>query len=286
MRLHNCKYVLATGTTGRYAGCDVLAHPEVNELYCLWNCGFYSNQVQVFSSLLTLARHGITPDRIDYSLGFGHFKKEPRKDIYPDIHETDASEKIDFYKEVEIPDANKKQFDIYDWTLYNQIINRYFNPSGVIRERWQLLSEKYNLNFGETIAVLYRGTDKGTELKLASPDEYYMEVVKLLEQNPTFKVLLQTDQAQIIHEWQQRLGDKLIFFQETPSTTGGRPIWDLMEQQGADSVDWSQWFDAALRCVSECKYVVNHTGNVAFFMNLYRGNTNNVIQFNESGRLD
>ena len=91
---------------------------------------------------------------------------------------------------------------------------------------------------------------------------------------------MQTDQAQIIHEWQQRLGDKLIFFQETPSTTGGRPIWDLMEQQGADSVDWSQWFDAALRCVSECKYVVNHTGNVAFFMNLYRGNTNNVIQFN------
>ena len=73
MRLHNCKYVLATGTTGRYAGCDVLAHPEVNELYCLWNCGFYSNQVQVFSSLLTLARHGITPDRIDYSLGFCHF---------------------------------------------------------------------------------------------------------------------------------------------------------------------------------------------------------------------
>ena len=59
-----------------------------------------------------------------------------------------------------------------------------------------------------------------------------------------------------------------------------------MEQQGADSVDWSQWFDAALRCVSECKYVVNHTGNVAFFMNLYRGNTNNVIQFNEAGRLE
>ncbi len=289
MRLHNCKYVLATGTTGRYAGCDLLAHPEVNELYCLWNCGFYSNQTQVFCSLLTLARHGIIPDRIDYSMGYKHYKKDPDKDLYSDFHTIDTSQAIELYKEVEIPDSNKCQLDLYDWDLYNQVIKRFFNPSGVVRERWQLLTEKYNLNPEETIAVLYRGTDKGTELKLASPDAYYMEVVKLLEQNPTFKVLLQTDQAQVIEDWKQKLGDKLIFFQETPSTTlsgPGSAIYTLMENNGGDSTDWSQWFDAALRCVSECKYVVNHTGNGAFFMNLYRGNTDNVIQFNESGRLD
>ena len=285
MRLHNCKYVLATGTTGRYAGCDLLKHPEVNELYCLWNCGFYSNQVQVFSSLLTLARHGIVPDKIDYSMGYKHFKKDPNRDLYPDFHQTNPSQEIEFYKEVEIPDANKCQLDLYDWDLYGQIVKRYFNPSGVVRERWQLLTEKYNINPEETIAVLYRGTDKKTELKLASPDEYFKVVTQLLEKNPTFKVLLQTAQAQIIKEWQQKLGDRLIFFQETPSTDSSSPIWDLMEKSGGDSTNWSQWFDAALRCVSECKYVVNHTGNVAFFMNLYRGNTEGVYQFNEFGYM-
>ena len=98
MKLHNCKYVLDTGTTGRYAGCDLLAHPEVNELYCLWNCGFYSCESQVFSSLLTLMKHGIIPERIDYSLGFRHYKKNClEKDIYPDFHQIDESQNIDLY---------------------------------------------------------------------------------------------------------------------------------------------------------------------------------------------
>ena len=95
MRLHNCKYVVASGTTGRYAGCDLLAHPEVDELYCLWNCGFYSNEFQVFNSLLTLLSHGIVPERIDYSLGFKKKKKDPEQDIYPDFHEINPNVELE-----------------------------------------------------------------------------------------------------------------------------------------------------------------------------------------------
>ena len=147
MKLQNCKYVLATGTPGRYAGCDVLAHPEVNELYCLWNCGFYSCESQVFFSLLTLMRHGITPDRIDYSLGYRHFKKDPEKDIYPDFHKIDSNQSLDFYKEVELPDTNKCQFDLYNFDLYNQVISRFFIPNDLIKERKNLLSIKYDIYF-------------------------------------------------------------------------------------------------------------------------------------------
>ena len=81
------------------------------------------------------------------------------------------------------------------------------------------------------------------------------------------------------------LGDKLITFEETPSTTSNNVIWNLMEKKGADSIDWSQWFDAALRCVADCKYLINHTGNVAFFANLYRGSLEGVTQFDERGLL-
>ena len=285
MKLHNCKYVLATGTTGRYAGCDVLAHPEVNELYCLWNCGFYSCESQVFISLLTLMRHGIAPDRIDYSLGYRHFKKDPEKDIYPDFHKIDSNQSLDFYKEVELPDTNKCQFDLYNFDLYNQVISRFFSPNDLIKERKNLLTIKYEIDFAKTISVLYRGTDKGTELQLASPEDYMAIVKKLLEENPDFKVLLQTDQTQVIQYFHQELGDKVFWFKETPSTSSNRVIWSLMEESGRDAIDWSQWFDAALRCVSDCKYVINHTGNVGFWMNLYRGNTDNVYQFDENGKL-
>lgn len=285
MKLHNCKYVVATGTTGRYAGCDLLAHPEVNELYCLWNCGFYSCETQVFNSLLILLRHGLAPDRIDYSLGYRHFKKDPEKDIYPDFHQIDSNQSLDFYTEVELPDSNKCQFGLYNFNVYNQIISRFFGPSNIVKERKDFLIEKYNIDFSKTISVLYRGTDKGTELTLASPEDYMTVVKNILKEHPDFRVLIQTDQTQVIQYFHNELGDKVFWFNETPSTSTNRVIWSLMEDSGRDAIDWSQWFDAALRCTSDCEYAINHTGNVGFWLNLYRGNTDNVYQFNENGQL-
>lgn len=285
MKLHNCKYVVAKGTTGRFAGCDLLAHPEVNELYCLWNCGFYSNQFQVFNSLLVLLRHGIIPERIDYSLGYRHFKKDPNQDIYLDFHKINEKIDLDLFVDIPLPDSNKCQFDLYRFDIYNKIRDRFFNPSDLIVERKNILINKYKFDPQKTISVLYRGTDKSTELKLGSPTEYLKVVKNILKNNPDFKVLLQTDQTQVIQYFYDQLGDILITFEETPSTSSNKVIWSLIEQSDKDSIDWSQWFDAALRCVSECKYLINHTGNVAFFANLYRGNTDEVYQFNENGVL-
>lgn len=285
MKLYNCKYVVAKGTTGRYAGCDLLAHPEINELYCLWNCGFYSNEFQVFNSLLVLLRHGIIPERVDYSLGYRHFKKDPNRDIYSDFHKINEEIDLDLFVNIPLPDSNRCQFDLYRFDVYNKVRDRFFNPSDLILERKNFLINKYKFDPLKTISVLYRGTDKGTELKLGSPEEYLNVVKNILKNNPDFKVLLQTDQTQVIQYFYEQLGDTLITFEETPSTTSNKVIWSLMEQSDKDSIDWSQWFDAALRCVSDCKYLVNHTGNVAFFANLYRGNVNKVYQFNEHGVL-
>lgn len=285
MKLYNCKYVVAKGTTGRYAGCDLLAHPEINELYCLWNCGFYSNEFQVFNSLLVLLRHGIIPERVDYSLGYRHFKKDPNRDIYSDFHKINGEIDLDLFVNIPLPDSNRCQFDLYRFDVYNKVRDRFFNPSDLILERKNFLINKYKFDPLKTISVLYRGTDKGTELKLGSPEEYLNVVKNILKNNPDFKVLLQTDQTQVIQYFYEQLGDILITFEETPSTTSNKVIWSLMEQSDKDSIDWSQWFDAALRCVSDCKYLVNHTGNVAFFANLYRGNVNKVYQFNEHGVL-
>lgn len=285
MKLHNCKYVVAKGTTGRFAGCDLLAHPEINELYCLWNCGFYSNEFQVFNSLLVLLRHGIIPERIDYSLGYRHFKKDPNQDIYSYFHKINEKIDLDLFVDIPLPDSNKCQFDLYRFDIYNKIRDRFFGPSDLIAERKNILINKYKFDPQKTISVLYRGTDKSTELTLGSTTEYLEVVKNILKDNPNFKVLLQTDQTQVIQYFYDQLGDILITFEETPSTSTNRVIWSLMEQLDKDSIDWSQWFDAALRCVSECKYLVNHTGNVAFFANLYRGNINGVHQFNENGGL-
>ena len=286
MKLRNCRYVLATGTTGRYAGCDVLAHPEMNQLDCLWNSGFYSNQSQVFLSLLILLSHGIIPETICYALGFRRLKKDPNRDVYHDFYRMDPNVEVQLLKTVTLPDENRKQFDLYDFEYYNPIVKRFFTPSDVVLERKNTLMDKYEIDPDKTISVLYRGTDKSTELVLAHPQDYLIVTQRLLQKNPDFKVLLQTDQTQVIQMFVEALGDKVVFFEETPSTTSNSVIWNLMEKNGADSIEWSQWFDAALRCVSDCRYMINHTGNVAFFANLYRGSLDGVYQFDELGAID
>ena len=278
--------MLATGTTGRYAGCDVLAHPEMNQLDCLWNSGFYSNQSQVFLSLLILLSHGIIPETICYALGFRRLKKDPNRDVYHDFYRMDPNVEVQLLKTVTLPDENRKQFDLYDFEYYNPIVKRFFTPSDVVLERKNMLMDKYKIDPDKTISVLYRGTDKSTELVLAHPQDYLIVTQRLLEKNPDFKVLLQTDQTQVIQMFVEALGDKVVFFEETPSTTSNSVIWNLMEKNGADSIEWSQWFDAALRCVSDCRYMINHTGNVAFFANLYRGSLDGVYQFDELGAID
>ncbi len=278
MKLRHCKYVASTG------GCSLLNHPEMNDLYCMWNCGFYSNQTQAFLSTLILLSHGILPDKIDYSMGFKRFKSDPERDIFPDFYRINPDQEVT-PKNIILPDENRKQFEIYDFEYYNQVVKRFFNPSGVVTDRWQMLTEKYDIDPEKTVSVLYRGTDKCTEVRLASPEAYLDAVKQILDQTPANRVLVQTDQTQVLDYFKSELGNMVVSFSETPSTSGNDAMNTVMENEGKDTMDWMQWFDAALRCVAECAYVVNHTGNCGLWMNLYRGNVNNVFQFNEAGQL-
>jgi len=279
MKLRHCKYTASTG------GCSSINHPEMNQLDCMWNCGFYSNQTQAFLSTLILLSHGIIPDKISYAMGFKRFKADPDRDIYPDFYQMDPSIPVQLLKTVILPDENRKQFDLYDFEYYNPVVQRFFGPSDVVSERKNQLLDNYQINPSETIAVLYRGTDKYTEVRLGSPQAYLQAVQQVLQQTNAKKVLVQTDQTQVLDYFKQELGDMVVHFEETPTTSGKDAMNTVMENEGNDTMDWMQWFDAALRVVSDCAYVINHTGNCGLWMNLYRGNTTNVFQFDQFGNV-
>lgn len=277
MELRNCKYI-----------CPKDSAENIGILENHWDSGFYSNHTQTFLSLLILAKHGIVPDKIDYSNGFNYFanKDEQGKDIYPDFCVINKEQDIDLYKEVFIPNENKKTFSQYNFEVYNKIVKRFFSPSNAILERKNILLQKYNLNPAETISVLYRGTDKWTEVRLAHPAKYLNLVIELFQQTTAKKVLLQTDQAQVINYFKSELGRSVIVFDENESTYGKKAINAVMRESEKSQVEWMQWFDASLRCVSDCAYLINHTGNCGLWANLYRGNVNNVLQFSEYGNLN
>lgn len=52
-----------------------------------------------------------------------------------------------------------------------------------------------------------------------------------------------------------------------------------------NKLDWALNFDAAIRLISQSKILINHTGNVAFFLALYRGCADDMYQFDRAGKL-
>ena len=121
-------------------------------------------------------------------------------------------------------------------------------------------------------------------VRLGSPEAYMQAVKQVLQQTGPKKVLVQTDQTQVLDYFKQELGDMVVHF-ERITTSGQETMNTVMENEKKDTMDWMQWFDAALRVVSDCFIVVNHTGNCGLWMNLYRGNTSNVFQFDQFGNV-
>lgn len=279
MKLENCRFL-------HVAGNPDINRQTINRLECIWNEGFYSNQSQVLNSLIILSNHGIIADQISYEHGFNVYKnKNYSLDIYPIFHNMDISYQIPIFSSTNWLSYNNYNPVEYNFEILNNYLNRYFKPSLYIKAKMYFLKQKYNINTEKTISVCYRGTDKDREVKLADPHDYLQITKKLLNENPDYKVLLQTDQTQVINYFRDILKEKLVYFIETPSTETKSPIWAIYRDNDQDSLEWAQWFDAAIRIVSQCKFLVNHTGNTGMFINLYRGHNKNIYQFDQFGVL-
>lgn len=290
MIIYNCRYTTAY--------CELFGVWE-NRLECLWNSGFYSNTHQTFSAILTLLAHGIVPETISYEHGFKSYKLNPLQDIYPHFHRPNLQQELPVWKNLYRIDANRtsgESISLIPFGEYSQIINRYFSPSETIISNIDYLKNKYTFNSEETISIFYRGTDKFTEVSVATPEEYASVAKKLLKKNSSYRVLIQTDQTQALEYFLNEFGDRAFYFEELPTTnkTGDDAKKIDMEffhkrfdyEENVDPVPFSQMFDAAIRLIASSKYPILHTGNGALFVYLYRGNANNVYQFNELGILN
>lgn len=290
MLIYNCRFVTAY--------CELFAIYE-NRLECLWHSGFYSNVHQTFSAILTLLSHGIAPDTISYEHGFRSYKLDPSQDIYPLFHKPNPQQELPIWKNLCRVNANESSGNVMTslpFMEYTQILNRYFAPSDDVLKKIDYLKIKYAINPTETISIFYRGTDKFTELEIATPVKYVEVAKKILEKHPNHRVLIQTDQTQALEYFLNEFGDRAFYFEELPTTskTGEDAKKIDMEffhkrfdyADDIDPVPFSQMLDASIRIMSTTSYPILHTGNGALFTILYRGNANNVFQFNEFGQLN
>lgn len=261
-----------------------------NVFYCLHNAGFFSNCTVTLWGIVELYRkYKILPRRIDFSKAFSLYKDQrdskEEVDLYPFLFQTRTLNSVKLNRYVDGLDHHGI-YKLIDFSSYSLLIRKYFELSDNTLKVQNTLLKKYDIDLSRTISVIYRGTDKGTEVKLANPELYLDKTRELLSLYPDHKVIIQTDDLSVRNYFANQLGKKCFYFREMPVTPGKTVIHDLGEEiLKMRRSQFGELLLAVTNLLSKSHYIVNHTGNMALWVCLFRGNSTNVIQFDRTGKI-
>lgn len=262
------------------SGKDILAE------YSHFNSGGFS---WTFTLTLTAIKqclaNGIVISRVDYSLCLAHFKDRPGTDLYPVLFTPPViASRPEHLKNIAF-----NQHDVYGLLALGEInhyAKLYFTPSDRVAGFAQELVRKYDLDPANTLAMVYRGTDKNIEIPPA-PIEHYIAVARAAQRrHPGIKIIIQTDQEQVLKTVLEALPDA-IFFEELPVTSGSKVMHQLAikDEFRIGKTDFAIRMLAVTHLLSGMKYVVTHTGNIGFWLAVYRGRDAGLYQFDKQATL-
>jgi hypothetical protein len=156
----------------------------------------------------------------------------------------------------------------------------YFSPSDRVLEKKEFFLEKYSIDPLRTIAVNLRGTDKSIEVPTPPLRNYINLAREELARNPGFRMLAMSDQRQYLDAFVAEFGSDVIVFEELPSTTSNIVLHKQLS--GADKAMFGINLLASVLILASARSLITHTGNVAFWTALYRGNADGLIQLRGS----
>ncbi len=257
-------------------------------LYCGHNSGFFSCCSVILWNMHELQKnHHTLPNRLDFSRGFQPYRTVAQHDMHQDMYSlffqmTDTSPNSILPK---LPRID--QHGIYRLLPYwriNPFIQQYFKPSDQALAVRDQLVKRYKIESSKTLAIVYRGTDKNTEVTLAKSDSYVLLARKLLTANPEHRLWIQTDELSVREQFCHSFGDRCFFLNEMPVSSNGIVI----HQQNDDILlmdrsDFGVLLVAVNSLLAQCDMVINHTGNMALWICLFRGHGRKVWQFDERG---
>lgn len=245
------------------------------------NSGFFSCCcVRLLSIVDYYNKNKKLPDKVDSSNQFVRYKTDKSIDYTPFFFKS-LDTHIPYDSDIIILNEKREvQFSNYNLINFDKVIplfTKYFTISDDVETIVNQLKTKYNLDYNNTCAVLYRGNDKNRETKMA-PYKVYIEKAKEIKQsNVDIKFLVQTDERQFLNEFIKHFPDS-IYFTETPTIgKSGHSVHKVIPI--SERKDAAINFLSAIINVSKCKHIITHTGNCSLFTILFRGNKNNVYQY-------
>jgi hypothetical protein len=253
---------------------------QTKQLHLLHDAGFFSNCTVTLQNLAFLH-----PSDTKIKVIWGGQKgwREPgrnRNNLFEDYFQPDVAwNKNDFLPFIPRFDHHGVYEDLH-YRKLRAFIKHYFTPSKVVSQRIAEFKSKYGICPENIIGVCYRGTDKSVEVSSISPECYVEETRKLLRHRPNLMVLIQTDQEQVRDLFCKEFSGRAVYIQETPVTRSATVIHQLPpEQLGISKYELGVNVLAAVNILSQCRYVITHTGNVGLWIYLFRGSAHNSCQF-------
>lgn len=246
--------------------------------------GFFSTFTLMITSLMAVyKKFGVLVENIDSRNALHLLKRDVPLDY--DIY----SHFFKIKKDVVLPqDFDMSKFDFgpnQHHTIYKEshlkyflpFVQKYFSLSDNTKRKCEEFKAKYNLHSEKIISVVFRGTDKWTDMggfNCVSAAAYLRLAGEIKTENPECTMVIQTEDVIVKKYFEQKY--KAIFLQETRTaqTNATAPLLHFND----NILEWATNYTAALFLHSQSKYLVTYTGNSAFFLYLLRGSTKNLYQ--------
>jgi len=251
--------------------------------------GLFSHCSLKLSQLIAyFNQHKVLPHVLDTKDVFMLYKNT--EDIRNNIDLTyEYFEHYDKIDSICIEYRNKIEFDDYyqyrnyktdiDYDSICPFVQKYFAPSADVKCIIDNIAAKYELDYDNICVLFYRGNDKIGETGLCEYNDIASKARCILQSNENVRFLIQSDETQFIQYMMHLFPDRAFYFKDE--------IRHIPKQH--TSVDkvcketnfkFSQIYLGITIIMSKCKWVIcNSSGNCSIWIALYRGNSNNLLQF-------
>jgi hypothetical protein len=158
-------------------------------------------------------------------------------------------------------------------------VSTFFALNPNIRSRVESFVKKYQIDYSRTIGLCFRGTDKWIETGSVAPGWFFSKARRLLAEDRSLRLLIQTDVAFIRKTYSAEFGNRAFFIEEMPVTDSGICVQQLpISERRISNFDLGANLLAVAQILSQCRYLISHTGNVGFWLYLLRGNAVGTCQ--------
>lgn len=244
------------------------------------NSGFFScASIALMDILIYFNNNQKLPDIVDRSQQFLYFKKEPSENLIP-FYYLERHTRIGYTGPVMMMNG-EGDFQYMDYRDMNfaglrPFLYKYFQPGRFVEDSLGHYEWKYQMDYENTCAVFYRGTDKARETTIAPYELFLEKAQEILNVNPNVRFLVLPDENEFWDAFVARFPNSFRI-EETPNINK-QDDSTFYQIPLDEKPNYGGRYFAAVLMASKCKHLITHSGNGGWWCVAYRGHAWNVHQ--------